>query len=457
MDIKSESNSLDFLNTNNEKVIEKSKLDLFEKNLKNADFMKKKIKEIIDSVIEELIEKIKTIRNLEQTFFESLEAEIKMSKFLYEIYQQEIKNRNVNCFISKELANHINFFIPELKIDNTTSLNERINNIIFYVNENINNKFQKFEKEEKIINIKYQINTKIKMNIKGIFNYNENLLVTYDDYTIKFIAKNTLQNKFTIMETEIKNIKRCKKKNEEDIIFILALSYIFIIKIFLQYDEYKILEKVDISKYDTVIINSICDLLAFKKINYSSFEFYLINYKNYIKIEKEFKDDISRFLLVNDNLFFGIKNYYIKLYLIEKNVCYEINKFEISGVKENDSVINLNEDYLTLNTSNKIFIFDKKNNYNLSKTINLNDEYGSSINIINLNNIMISLCLKEKKMKIVNYNISLMGLKWREISNSNIDFDNEVIKVCEKLGENHLFIIGENYCYIVEMLIIHNN
>ena len=177
MDIKSESNSLDFLNTNNEKVIEKSKLDLFEKNLKNADFMKKKIKEIIDSVIEELIEKIKTIRNLEQTFFESLEAEIKMSKFLYESHQQEIKNRNVNCFISKELANHINFFIPELKIDNTTSLNERINKIIFYVNESINNKFQKFEKEEKmknkeIINIKYQINTKIKMNIKGIFNYN---------------------------------------------------------------------------------------------------------------------------------------------------------------------------------------------------------------------------------------------------------------------------------------------
>ena len=457
MDIKSESNSLDFLNTNNEKVIEKSKLDLFEKNLKNADFMKKKIKEIIDSVIEELSEKIKTIRNLEQTFFESLEAEIKMSKFLYESYQQEIKNRNVNCFISKELANHINFFIPELKIDNTTSLNERINNIIFYVNESINNKFQKFEKEEKMKNIKYQINTKIKMNIKGIFNYNENLLVTYDDYTINFMAKNTLQNKFIIMEPEIKNIKKCKKKNKEDIIFILVLSYIFIIKIFPQYDEYKILEKVDISKYDTVIINSLCDLLAFRKINYSSFDFYLINYKKYIKIKKEFKDGINRFLLANDNLFFGIEDNYIKLYLIEKNDCNEINKFEISGVKENDSVINLNEDYLTLNTPNKIFIFDKKNNYNLSKTINLNDEYGSSINIINLNNIMISLCLKEKKMKIVNYNISLMGLKWREISNSNIDFDNEVIKVCEKLGENHLFIIGENYFYIVEMLIIDNN
>ena len=456
MDIKSESNSLDFLNTNNEKVIEKSKLDLFEKNLKNADFMKKKIKEIIDSVIEELIEKIKTIRNLEQTFFESLEAEIKMSKFLYESHQQEIKNRNVNCFISKELANHINFFIPELKIDNTTSLNERINKIIFYVNESINNKFQKFEKEEKMKNIKYQINTKIKMNIKGIFNYNENLLVTYDDYTINFIAKNTLQNKFTIMELEIKNIKKCKKKNKEDLFIILVLSRIFIIKIFPQYDEYKILEKVDISKYYTVIINSLCDLLAFTKSNYS-FNFYLINYKNYIKIEKEFKDDISRFLLVNDNLFFGIENYYIKLYLIEKNNCNEINKFEISGVKENDSIINLNENYLTLNTSNKIFIFDKKNNYNLSKTINLNDEYGSSIKIINLNNIMISLCIKKKKMKIVNYNISLMGLKWREISNSNIDFDNEVIKACEKLGENHLFIIGENYFYIVEMLIIDNN
>jgi len=456
MDIKSESNSLDFLNTNNEKVIEKSKLDSFEKNLKNADFMKKKIKEIIDSVIEELIEKIKTIRNLEQTFFESLEAEIKMSKFLYESHQQEIKNRNVNCFISKELANHINFFIPELKIDNTTSLNERINNIIFYVNENINNKFQKFEKEEKIINIKYQINTKIKMNIKGIFNYNENLLVTYDDYTIKFISKNTLQNKFTIMEPEIKNIKKCKKKNKGDLFIILVSSSIFIIKIFPQYNEYKILEKVDISKYETVIINSLCNLLAFTKYNYS-FKFYLINYKNYIKIEKEFNDDISRFLLANDDLFFGIENNYIKLYQIEKNNCNEINKFEISGVKENDSVINLSEDYLALNTPNKIFIFDKKNNYNLSKTINLNDEYGSSINIINLNNIMISLCLKEKKMKIINYNISLMGLKWREISNSNIDFDNEVIKVCEKLGENHLFIIGENYCYIVEMLIIDNN
>ena len=79
-----------------------------------------------------------------------MEIEIKFSSLLYQNYQEELKENNLNSFIVKDLENHINFYLPELNINKSYPFKDIINKFIFYLNQNINNKFQKLEfKKEK--------------------------------------------------------------------------------------------------------------------------------------------------------------------------------------------------------------------------------------------------------------------------------------------------------------------
>ena len=158
-------------------LIEKDKIDSFEKNFQKISEMKQKIKNSIDIVINELKEKIEHIENLSKVFFESLEKEIKNSESLYQNYQQELKSKNIDLITVQNFKNHIYFYIPELNISKNDSINEKINKIISYLNQNINNKFQKVEiKEEKQnndIEPNYQLNTSLNFKAKGFFDYNK--------------------------------------------------------------------------------------------------------------------------------------------------------------------------------------------------------------------------------------------------------------------------------------------
>jgi hypothetical protein len=142
-----------------------------------------------------LKEKIEIIENLKKQFFESLEMEIKFSSFWYQSYQEELKKNNLNSFIVKNLENYINFYVPELNINKENSLKDRINEIISYLNQNINSKFQnldiKNEKENESIdtNIDYHLKTSINFEAKGFFEYNKSLFVLYNDDIIKFFNK----------------------------------------------------------------------------------------------------------------------------------------------------------------------------------------------------------------------------------------------------------------------------
>ena len=107
-------------------LIEKDKLDSFEKNIENASIIIKQIKENITLIINELKEKIEIIQNLGNKFFDSLEVEIKFSSLLYQNYQEELKKNNLNSFIVKNLEKHINFYVPELNINKEDSLKDRI-------------------------------------------------------------------------------------------------------------------------------------------------------------------------------------------------------------------------------------------------------------------------------------------------------------------------------------------
>ena len=142
-------------------------------------------------------EKIEIIQNLGNKFFESLEIEIKFSSLLYQNYQEELKKNNLNYFIVKNLENHINFYVSELNIIKKDSLKDRINAIISYLNQNINNKFQKHEKKEKknennIVDAQNELKASINFIAKGFFEYNKSLFGLYDDDKIKFFTKNKL-------------------------------------------------------------------------------------------------------------------------------------------------------------------------------------------------------------------------------------------------------------------------
>ena len=446
-------NQINFPKTSieNEKslLIEKTKLDLFEKNIGNASNMKKHIKENINLVINELKEKIENIEQLSKTFFESLEIEIKFSKLLYENYQQELKNNNLNSFIVKNLESHINFYIPELNINEKDSLKGKIDTIITYLNNSINNKFQKYEmkKKKENIDVDYKLKTSIDFGAKGLFNYNNKLLGLYNCDTIKFITKNKFEDKITIKESLINNIKLCQK-NEGNKIVVFTLKYFFFIQIFEEYNEYMILDKKFFSEYESLTFNSNLDLFKLTEgYNEMKIELLLFPEYNEVKLEHSFSK-CNQFLLIKDNLFFCIVSDYTKLYLIDKDKCKELQKYEIYIYNKENSAIDLNEDFIVLNTLNKLYLFNKKSNYFWAKTINLDYESDPPTSIFKINNKIVSLFIRGEQMKLINYEISIKGLKWKQINTKTIV--NDKISYYKQFNENDILFLGEKKCYFIE-------
>jgi len=443
-------------------LIKKDKLVSFEKNIKNASIIKKQIKEYITLIINELKEKIEIIQNLGNKFFESLEIEIKFSSLLYQNYQEELKKNNLNSFIVKNLENHLNFYIPELNINKKDSLKDRVNEIISYLNQNINNKFQKNEKEEKNENIIVDAQNQLKISInfiaKGFFEYNKSLFVLYDDYKIKFFTKNKFENKITIKENVINNIKICQK-NEEDKIVVIIPNKIFFIQIIEHYNEYMILEQEKFNEYNTLLFNSKLDLMTFTRERYED-KFYIYSFPKYndYKFYKSFDSKYNKFLLVNDNLLFGIKDNSTNLYLIDDKDCQKLKEYEIYINNEDSSAIDLNEDFIALIALNKVYLFNKKNNYFWSKTINLEFKSNSSktsIFKINIKVPIVFLFIREEQMTFINYNILSKGLTWKELKTKIIL--NDKILFYKKFDKNHIIFMGKKKCYLVETILNKNN
>ena len=62
-------------------------------------------------------------------------------------------------------------------------------------------------------------------------------------------------------------------------------------------------------------------------------------------------------LIANDNMFFCFEDYYtIKLMLIEKDECKQLETYKIFINVDKSSAFDLNEDFLVLNSLDKIFL-----------------------------------------------------------------------------------------------------
>ena len=143
----------------------------------------------------------------------------------------------------------------------------------------------------------------------------------------------------------------------------IKLWYLFQKKYFLyNYNEYMILEQKDINEYNNLIFNSKLDLIKFTRSSYEDTLYFFIfpKYSNY-KFYNSFNSIYNQFLLVKDNLLFGIKDNSTSLYLINDKECQKLKEYEIYINNKDNSAIDLNEDFIALNALNKIYLFNKKN------------------------------------------------------------------------------------------------
>jgi hypothetical protein len=268
-----------------------------------------------------------------------------------------------------------------------------------------------------------------------------------------------IENKITIKESILKDIKICQK-NEENKIIVFIPKKIFFIQIIDNYNEYRILEEKDFDEYNTLIFNSKLDLMGFITSNYED-QFYILTFPEYTnyKIHKTLKPKYEKYLLVEDNLFFGIKDDSTSLYLINDKDCQKLKEYNICINNKDNSAIDLSEDFIALITLNKIFLFDKKNNYFLSKTINL--EFKSTpltTSVFKINNMIpiVSLFIREEQMKLINYKILLKGLKWKEVKTKTFIL-NDTISSLKKLNKNHILFIGKQKFFLFEIILDKNN
>jgi len=464
-----------------DKLFKKNKLDAFTNNLKNISEIKQNIEKQINDVINEFKKKIELLNDLKDKFFEKLNMKIKFTNLVYQNYLQKFKNTDLNYYLIKNLENQIDFNLQDLKINNENKLEKKVDQIITYLNSNINNHFNNksennyYEEENNNINeininaidVNYKIDRKLDFkNIIGFIDFNEELYAIYNLSRIKFISKNDNVIKFEIDEKDLYEIKSCQN-NEDDKILVLTNKYLMFIQI-LESSDYIILNKysLSLSKFE---FNSSLSLLYLS--NSYSGKIYIRLFPNY-KEEKKLLDYnnyyIKKFQFVKDNLFFIFEQNKISSYLIKKNKTEFLNSNAQINIDEAYSeIIDLNKSFYLLNNKNKIYILNK-NNLNLNKTISINIKEYKYIKIINDNYIsshsynyftslfkitdkIISLFIFYNNGLFVdfqNYHISMSGIKW-ELKKENSLLVNSINSL--KRYNNKLLFLGENNSFLIEL------
>ena len=450
------------------KMFKKNQLEYFDGNLKKIQNIKNKIEDKINSVINELNEKIELIEKLKNNFFESLNMQIKFTDLVYKNYMKKLKDFDLNYFVINNLENQMNFNLTELNIKNNDSLENKVQLVIDFINQNINTQFKLINKENmkyqniefntnNIIDIKdldYEVKKAFEFMAIGFFDLNVNLFSIYDEKSIKILDKRNYDTKFVIEENYLTNIKECKKI-EEDKVLVLTNQHIIFIRI-IDNSEYMILEKKDFfnDKYE---FKSNLDLIYLQEGNryykdpniiYSASFPYYTNNKSLIKD----KDSCIKFKFINDKsiFYFGYQN--LKLYSIEgetnkKQKWVLINEAKISISNNNCSIIDLNDKFYIINDYYKIYIINK-NNLIIAKTISINSY---NFGLLKISDKIISLFVMENyKIDLKNYELSMDGIKWIQKIEKNI-LKSKSDQSYLKRNNNSILFIGGKACYLVEI------
>ena len=124
-----------------DKMLKKNKLDNFKKNINNISENKQIIEKKIDEIIDEAKKKIELLIKLKNQFFESLNMKLKFTNLVYQNYTQKYKDTDLNYYIIKNLENQIDFGLKEFKINNEDKIENKIEEIVSYLNSNIHRHF----------------------------------------------------------------------------------------------------------------------------------------------------------------------------------------------------------------------------------------------------------------------------------------------------------------------------
>lgn len=173
------------------------------------------------------------------------------------------------------------------------------------------------------------------------------------------------------------------------------------------------------------------------------------NYEN-IKFSFEIKNDYLKLQFINNNSFFYFGQKTIGLYSIndKNNTCSLIAQNKITINNPNSSLINLNNDYYLINDNYKIYIF-KKQNLDLVKTININDY--EKFYLLKISQKLFSIfTLEYYRFNLINYQLSMNGLKWDNKNYQNISNEGYSNSMTEN---KYILFMNEYKCSLYEIII----
>ena len=448
------------------KLFKKNKIEGLKNTIKKIQNDKGKIEQKINVVIKELEEKLEFINNLKNKFFECLNMKIQFVELILSNYEKKIENYNMNYYIANNLERQINFNLLELNINKGDSLDKKIQNISDYINENLNSKFSldneegnyQIIKQESIwdkdaTDVDYNVLQSFEYyNIIGFLDFNKDLIVLYSSDTLYFISKNDFKIKFKLKEYGLNEIQICKKINDLKLLIYTKENIIFVDII--DNNDYKVNKKIDFSSniYD---FNSHLDLLSLKHKNYSYYLVLLLfpdfNKKKYsIELKKCSKDDRLKF--INNNLFFHISPYGLRLYEIKNNNnnVSSDKSLKIEIDPKNIDIIELNSEYYCLNDKSKILLLNKLN-LDIAKTIS---SVSNNLGILKISDKLISIFISEYYFTPFHYNnyiISSNGIKWDLFKQKNLlekkEFKNFYF------DNNYILFVNNNECSLFNIKI----
>ena len=454
------------------KLFKKKKIDAFKANIKRINSLKNEIEEKINSLIKELEDKIKSINNLRNNLFDSLDKQMKFSELMLDNYEKKLKDFDLNYYNINNLEKQINFNLLELNYNKNNSLDKKIEMITQYLNQNLNaqfifdnDKMDNFKEIEKISEINGVIYENIRELNKGVRHFsdlNKDLFIFCTENVIYLLSKQNFDTKIEIRESEIKDIKYCKKIDDEKFLIQIP-NFIVIIKVINNVD-YMIIQKYELpsnyysfnSKFDIVYAQIEKDK-HYKNTNH--YYIYLNTYSNIINNHKSNKsynmfiaNDIGEPQFINDNHFFYFCKDIVRLYETPNNYYYSNNYSNaIKSIKLDYNynyacIIDLNKNFYCLNDRSKMLLLNK-DNLTLSKTISMNNNNLGLFKNSD-NNISIFFETNDNKLEIYNYAILIDGLNWNLKGSKNI-VNEEVYRV-EK--SNNYFICRTNRaCFLFEI------
>ena len=344
----------------NKKMLKKSKLDEFKKNIIKIINDKEKIEKEIDSFLKELEKTIEFINNLKIKYLNCLNMKLELAKLVLYNYEKKLNDFDINYSIINNLENQMKFKLFELELNKNDSLDKKIERITQYLNESINSQFN-FENEEEnefkkteiifgnnITSVDFKYKADIKYDIIGFLDFNKYLFAFYSSNSIYFVTKNKYETRFEIKEFEINGIKICKKIDDRRLL-VYSNNKILFIDI-LDNSDYKINKRIILS-CDIYDFNSNLDLLCLNyngdKYSYYNVSYYTIKlllFPDYNNQKFSIRQKINyikngKLQFVGANTFFHFSNDIMEKFILKNNGYSLENNVKINIDSNNSSII----------------------------------------------------------------------------------------------------------------------